>query len=192
MTIVVKDLNEYQVLALKTVKPDDFLQSVLHCVMGMAGEVGEFIELTHQERDQRIGEIGDCMWYSAVLSNLLGLQYEYVMERAAHQRGGASSLHLTLSGEEVAVIWACRLIDRVKKSVFYGKSIDHEALTVELIGYCSGLIGMAQKTSVSLVSAGQINIKKLAERYKDGRFNADHAINRDYQAESAAAGVQIA
>lgn len=192
MSIVVNDLNEYQTLALRTVKPDNFLDSVMHCVMGMTGEIGEFIELPYDSREKRIGEIGDCMWYSAVLANLLGFQYEHVMVEASKLRNSEVHAFQWRSGEEMALIWACRLTDRVKKSVFYGTDIDHVAVKDELVAYCAGLIGMAQKTGISLIHAGLINIKKLAERYKDGRFDASHAINRDYQAESAAAGVQIA
>lgn len=191
MGIVVKDLNEYQTLALRTVKPDNYLHSVSHCAMGMAGEVGEFFELPHTDRDKRIGEIGDCMWYSAVLAHLLGWQFEFIIHRAEDLASNPGSEFHLRSGEEVGIIWAARLIDIVKKSVFYGKQLDNNKVTEALVGYCAGLVGMSKKMSTPLLQIGTLNIKKLSERYKDGRFDAGHAVNRDTVAEAKAAGIGL-
>lgn len=184
MTIEVRNFNHYQELALRTVKPDDFITSVSHCVMGMVGEIGEFREIPYEDRDKRIGELGDCMWYSAVLANVLGFQLQYIVDKIQENP-------YPFHGSDQAVIHAARLTDIVKKTVFYGEPLPEEKVLGELVEYFTGLLGICTSMSVNPMYVGLTNIKKLAKRYKDGRFDAGHAINRDYQAESDAAGIQI-
>lgn len=184
MSIEVRSFNHYQELALRTVKPDNFLQSVLHCVMGMAGEIGEYREVPHDNQGTRIGEIGDCMWYSAILSKVLGFPLQEIVDVANNKPRPSN-------GSDAAVIHAARLIDLVKKAVFYGKPLNTMATMNELVDYFSSILSICDSMAISPLHVGLVNIKKLAERYKDGRFDAGHAINRDYQAESDATGIQI-
>lgn len=185
------DFDQYQELALRTLNVRGHIDNMLHAIMGMSGEAGEFAELPYEQRDKRIGEIGDCMWYCAVLSKELGFKFGAVIEQAQmiHKVGCDLS---ALSGEMRALLWSCRLIDVIKKTVFYGKDPDHAKLSQYLFNYVAALMGMAAKTQIQMLEAGSINIRKLAARYPDLKFDADRAINRNYKTESAAAGVEIA
>ena len=81
---------------------------------------------------------------------------------------------------------AGEVLDVVKKTFAYGKPLD-KAHLVEEIGdicfYISGLIGMIDSSWDEVMA---MNIAKLEARYPDAKFNADHAINRDKEAEQAA------
>lgn len=59
--VAIQGFDDYQRLAIRTMKDDGHLMKVLHCTMGMVGEVGELLELKHQETEKMIGEVGDCM-----------------------------------------------------------------------------------------------------------------------------------
>lgn len=192
-----KDFNEYRKLALRTLNHQGKDRNILHCILGMVGEAGELSEIIGFsktlapaiDRGQAIGELGDCLWYAAVLSEELNTDFEGLMFDAKHvDRGGV--IHDMKTPYERLLIQSCRMADLVKKTVFYGKKLDEAKLIHMLFQY---LIAFNEACSLLLVQGlvvAEINIKKLEARYPD-KFDAERAINRDYDAESKAAGVQI-
>lgn len=87
-------LDEYQKEALVTaIFSDDTFKDLVHWGFGVVGEAGEIAEklkklirdkdaqLTAQDVDELIKEIGDVMWYLAVLSKHLGVSFEEVGTR---------------------------------------------------------------------------------------------------------------
>lgn len=181
--MAIQDFDEYQRLAIRTMKEDTYLMKVAHCIMGMVGEAGELLELKSHESDKVIGEVGDCMWYLANLLYLLDAKMSLVLP---------STKPRILAANWELVFTAARLTDMVKKSVFYGKELEPVKLLTLATEYATALASICQNTSVNMFYAAEVNIRKLEKRYPDLRFNADHAINRDYAAESKAAGVQVA
>lgn len=131
-----------------------------------------------------IGEAGDCMWYLANLLHLIDLKMEYAMGKERNSPHQSSMAWLVVNG--------AALTDLVKKSVFYGKELDLTAVRNLAMEYAIALLGVCRFYSINPYYAAEVNILKLEKRYPDLRFNADHAINRDYAEESKAAGVQIA
>lgn len=184
------DFNDYQQKALRTLNSKTHVENMTHAIMGMVGEAGEFTELKESEKERRISEIGDCLWYAAVLANELKLKLGDVIGRAGDLRADSKRWMGRLP-EVWAMMSACRLTDDIKKTVFYGKPLRYDALEKELILYVSCLIEMSARMPGSLFEVAKINIKKLEARYPDLKFDADRAINRDYVKESAAAGVQV-
>lgn len=172
--------DQYEKDAVRTLKRKGVLEDVLHATMGMVGEIGEYGELGIHQRDQRIGEIGDCFWYAAVLAHSLNRPFSLVMEDA----------HLDHVPWIDTVIAACRLTDIVKKSWFYGKELPYVEVLKELVTYCSGLRNLCREMEVTVREVQDINIKKLRARYPD-KYEDHLAINRDYERESLAAGVKI-
>lgn len=85
---------EYQKLALKTAKnhPDPLMDKTIWA-MGVAGEAGEVIEkwkkivaykegkINKDDLHELSKELGDVVWYIAVLANSLGLSFDEVMQR---------------------------------------------------------------------------------------------------------------
>lgn len=49
------------------------LLKLFYTVMGLIGEVGELQEVHRMSEDEFVGEIGDVMWYVAMLTDELGL-----------------------------------------------------------------------------------------------------------------------
>lgn len=81
---------------------------------------------------------------------------------------------------------AGELIGPMKKHIFYGKDLDKANLLEEagdLAWFLNLLICSLGSNWDDVLSA---NIRKLEKRYPNLRFDADHAITRDLDAEKAA------
>ncbi|MEU7867852.1 nucleoside triphosphate pyrophosphohydrolase family protein [Dactylosporangium sp. NPDC049140] len=82
------DLDEYQRAALRTAAPRDKRNELLHLVLGLVGESGEIAEKfkkwvrDHDSEESRIDradiakELGDVLWYLAVLADYLDLSLD--------------------------------------------------------------------------------------------------------------------
>ena len=82
------DLNDYQRCALRTAAPRDRRNELLHLVLGLVGESGEVAEKfkkwvrDHDSDESRIDradiakELGDVLWYLAVLADYLDLSLD--------------------------------------------------------------------------------------------------------------------
>jgi NTP pyrophosphatase (non-canonical NTP hydrolase) len=86
--------DEYQKLALTTAKNDyEPLMQRTIWAMGVAGEAGEVVEkwkkivayhegqVSGEALDDLAKELGDVVWYIAVMAQSLGLSFEDVMQR---------------------------------------------------------------------------------------------------------------
>lgn len=87
------DCDEYQRAAMRTARdkhaPDEFM----HLVLGLVGEAGEVAEkvkklvrdkgsdLAQLDRDDMAAELGDVLWYTAVLANFLDLSLSEVTQK---------------------------------------------------------------------------------------------------------------
>lgn len=87
------DCDDYQRAAMRTARdkdaPDEFMQLVLGLV-GEAGEIAEKVkklvrdknsDLALLDRNDMASELGDVLWYTAVLANFLGLSLDDVAQR---------------------------------------------------------------------------------------------------------------
>lgn len=85
--------EEYQKQALTTAIPHaDALMDKSIWVMGIAGEAGGVVEkwkkivaykdgvITPQDKKELVKEMGDVIWYVAVLANSLGASFEEVLQ----------------------------------------------------------------------------------------------------------------
>lgn len=85
-------MDEYQQAALRTAAPKDEKNELLHLVLGLVGESGEIAEKFKKwvrdldsdeaaiDRDDIKQELGDVLWYTAVLADYLGLRLEDVAQ----------------------------------------------------------------------------------------------------------------
>jgi len=106
--------NDYQKQAITTAYTDpkhaDTLMEQTIWAMGIAGEAGEVIEkwkkivayregkITQEDKAELAKELGDVIWYIAVLANSLGLSLDDIMQRnpdklASRQERGAIKGH---------------------------------------------------------------------------------------------------
>jgi len=86
------DLNQYQTSALKTAIYPNRGFNFTYPTLGLVGEAGEVADklkkvirdndgvLTDPVRDAVAKELGDCMWYLAVLANELGYDLSTIAE----------------------------------------------------------------------------------------------------------------
>ena len=74
----------------------------------------------------------------------------------------------------------------IKKHYAYGKPLDKLHLIEEVGDIMFYLNGLLAELDVEWSEVLGVNIKKLEARYPDLKFNADHAINRDVEAEQKA------
>lgn len=79
--------NEYQMAALRTAKVEDD-QLLIECALGLAGEVGELIDHIKKHKfhghkldcDYIKKELGDIVWYAAVMAYKANLSFDGVLE----------------------------------------------------------------------------------------------------------------
>lgn len=81
---------------------------------------------------------------------------------------------------------AGEVMSEVKRHVVYGKALDVHNIKEELGDILWGVALMCDSLGISLEDVMKGNIAKLEARYPDLRFEADHAINRDKEAEREA------
>jgi NTP pyrophosphatase (non-canonical NTP hydrolase) len=84
-TISAMDMNEYQQAALRTTRGHDQPNELAHLTLGLVGEAGEIAEkikkyfrgdietLAQLDRADIAKELGDVLWYLAVLADHLGI-----------------------------------------------------------------------------------------------------------------------
>ncbi|WP_323095427.1 nucleoside triphosphate pyrophosphohydrolase family protein [Intrasporangium sp. YIM S08009] len=87
------ECDDYQRAALRTARDKDARDEFLHLVLGLVGEAGEIAEkvkklvrdhdtdLAHLDRDDLAAELGDVLWYTAVLASFLDLSLDDVAQR---------------------------------------------------------------------------------------------------------------
>lgn len=80
-------LNDYQAAALQTARQDQTTnERLINGVLGLAGEAGEVADLIKKHlhhghtlnRDEAARELGDVLWYVAVMAEALGVTLEDV------------------------------------------------------------------------------------------------------------------
>ncbi|NHN55285.1 nucleoside triphosphate pyrophosphohydrolase family protein [Calidifontibacter sp. DB0510] len=84
------ELNDYQQAALRTAAPRDKHNEVFHLLLGLVGETGEIAEkakkivrdrdsdFTAWDRADLTKELGDTLWYVAVIADHFGIPLEEV------------------------------------------------------------------------------------------------------------------
>lgn len=87
------EMDDYQQAALRTARAKDAPDEFMHLVLGLVGEAGEIAEkvkklvrdknsdLAQLDRDDMAAELGDVLWYAAVLANFLDLSFDDVARR---------------------------------------------------------------------------------------------------------------
>ena len=78
---------------MRTARDKDAPNEFMHLVLGLVGEAGEIAEkikklvrdkntdLAELDRDDMAAELGDVLWYTAVLANFLDLSLDEVAQR---------------------------------------------------------------------------------------------------------------
>ncbi|HEU4715480.1 MAG TPA: nucleoside triphosphate pyrophosphohydrolase family protein [Candidatus Saccharimonadales bacterium] len=87
------NMNDYQTAALRTAAPKDKKDEVFHLVLGLCGESGEIAEkvkkivrdhgsdFSHLDKNDLVKELGDVLWYVAVLADHFDISLGDVVEK---------------------------------------------------------------------------------------------------------------
>jgi NTP pyrophosphatase (non-canonical NTP hydrolase) len=167
--------EEYKVLSERTLSSqfycDDRMQRLLHAVVGMLTEVEEVLDnhsMADADQVNRAEEWGDIAWYMAILAR------EYSLPLVDTSEGNLEGTDHTMDMTKRLL----RLLDMMKKSVYYNKPFDDGVagkLSSEVI---SSMLRYASVNGIDTEQAMRANIEKLRARYGD-KFSSEAAINRD-------------
>lgn len=185
------NIQEYQEAAVRTFESKGYELDIAAMTLGVAGEVGEFVELLNE--DSSIGDIkkeaGDVLWYLATISHIVpDLSLESVLQADEFDEieewicrefpFDMPNIPGVLSGtiRELNCDTA-KLCDMVKKHVHQGHSLDMYELEEAMRGVFITLAYTCLFYGISLKDVAQKNIDKLMKRYPDG-FSPEASINR--------------
>ena len=172
-------LNEYQTKALTTAQYKDKVIYPALKILGEAGEVCEKIgkvyrdnngEFTVEIKKELAKELGDVMWYIAVLSHDCGFDLEtYGIVRNDSDVG-------KLFADETEVAISIRLMDMAiwasTRAVLYQQRPGWEKETALRAGICVELVQrLASIFGYTLQEILEMNVNKLADRKERGKIH---------------------
>jgi NTP pyrophosphatase (non-canonical NTP hydrolase) len=174
--------SEYLQLSEKTLSSqfncdDEKYQRVLHSVIGILTEMEELLD-NHigqiQDPVNRQEEVGDVLWYLAILGREFDLDYPQIIVKEKNQD--------TMSVVLKIIKNTCKLLDILKKKIYYNKEVDENifktlthVIMLDISDYISAF-------DIDIEKCFDINIAKLKSRYGD-KFSTERAINRDLENE---------
>lgn len=163
-----------------------------HAFIGIATEMEELLGAMDKEgsldRVNVMEEVADALWYCAIASNELEMDLDKAFPLLGMSSAAGSFQRPSLSEEEnramiekeirESIKISGRLLDLMKKSVFYGKQLNQSNVEFNLIHLLSHLNSICDLAGYSIETAMVRNIKKLAKRYQ-GKFSNHFANNRN-------------
>ena len=137
---------------------------LLHAIMGLSTEISELIEgyVENKGNKNTLEEIGDMLWYMGLSYSVLNITFEeskiYKIED--------SDYVVPQNVFNKLVILSGNLLDIQKKSIFYGRTLDTDAIIKEFKAIeklLTSFVNSNFKTSISELM--KMNIEKLQKRY---------------------------
>lgn len=172
------DLNQYMNRAIRTLKPGKPLHVLIHCSLGIAGEVGElFMAIDKMDKVNVREEMGDIMWYLAVACKTAELDMNVLyMESDTYMEQSSST------GMQNLIMGMANFVDHIKRAEFYTKEVETAHIGMASLALLSGLRMMSHSYGFSFADITRRNIAKLAVRYPD-KFTELNATERNLDAE---------
>lgn len=178
--------NEYLPLAEKTLSDqfhcqNELDQKILHAVIGSLTEIEELLDNYDQQGNLSTNtyqqgsiaeESADIFWYLSILYRELKIG-ERVITIDNDQPFSVLITYLKVN---------LKLLDMLKKKIYYNKAIDQEMMIQLATQMYSLLIHFCQLYDTDVNVILEKNINKLKSRYGD-KFSSERAINRDLESE---------
>lgn len=171
--------GDYKIMSEKTLSLnfycDEKIELMLHAVMGILTEMDEILD-NYQTNIDIVNlreEVGDITWYLAIIGRLYNIDFP---------------LDLPISSEDpmktsISIVkYSCKLLDMLKKKLFYDKKIDENLFRENSIVVMMLIHSYMKYYDIDIRETFDINIAKLKARYGD-KFTSEKAINRDLQKE---------
>lgn len=183
--------QQFSQLALRTesqnFRTDIVSPRIIHAAAGIVTETGELLEAIYSDRLDNINvaeEIGDVAWYTALMLDCLGLKWDDIGIPDNSMRAIISTVPLTTYAAK-ASIQAGRIMDAIKRGLFYAKDLNVAVIIESLARMYDELYGILAQFNVPIEAVWAATINKLKVRYP-GKFTEDLAVNRDLEAERKA------
>jgi NTP pyrophosphatase (non-canonical NTP hydrolase) len=184
------NLNDHQAWALTLADRKGFNFDLHHAGDGIFTEAGELVDAL--KRFDVYGkafdvvnireEVGDAMWYVALGADTLGIP----VEKLAEFRMDEPELQTYRAILMLPGVIAGQVQNTVAVIAINGNKAAIPQLVRELTGYLYALRCVAEHFGFTLEEAADSNYAKLIKRYPDKCFKAEHALNRDTDAERVA------
>jgi NTP pyrophosphatase (non-canonical NTP hydrolase) len=177
--------KEFQVLAARTLKPmASFEEDFVHMALGVNSEIGELLEAIDGDDQVNIKEeLGDIMWYVAVLYKIL--QDNKLIENDDEDIDrfeGDPDLGLAIS---LLIQFSSSIANSAKRVWVYKKTQDSEdinLLVLSLAGIITSVEVIMEIFDIDYSSTLEVIINKLKKRYPE-KYTDELATNRDLEAE---------
>ncbi|HET8686854.1 MAG TPA: hypothetical protein VFM18_09335 [Methanosarcina sp.] len=188
------NFENYKEMAMRTAKmPESEHDGLLHAAVGMGSEVGELAItvarhdwLQHIDVENTIEEVGDVMWYIALLCAVLEIDMLHDLsgfdnDTAVIEFENRPPKMLPvkkLSHKHQMLSYYCgELITLIKAHCYYGKELPKEKIrfvAAHAVRFCSEI---CEFFGYQIESAMLANIVKLRKRYPE-KFTEKDAISR--------------
>lgn len=176
------NFEEYAPLAARTAKPLERTAQIEHAQLGVITEMGELADQVKRhviygkdlDITNFVEEVGDVMWYLALLIAEIGVQPR-VINRAiedAYDEAPEPDISLTEFVRMLAALGGALAA--------YKESNENPGQIATLL--IGGLVQLLKRFDRQMSEAMEANINKLAKRYGD-KYSDYAAVNRDVEAE---------
>lgn len=177
-------LIQYQKLAMRT-KNVKFSNKelMLNAILGLVGETTECMFSLVQNDGKHINELGDIMWYLALMCDSCNLDIEklFLLGNKGMSQINESQAIIAHKNSQLLIrishTSAGFVADYVKKVYFQGHTVNENKLYDGLAGILSPILSICELEHVSLDTVLQSNVDKLLKRYPEG-FSETNSINR--------------
>lgn len=150
-----------------------------HGIVGIVTEVGEIVEAYEKDQIDFVNvaeEIGDAFWYTAVILDELNVTITET-DLVQYDMNVLPKSLVSQSAE---------MLDKTKKTMFYGKEYSTDLLVKQIVHFYYSLImsvnGLTEHLDITKEKVWDINLNKLKIRYPK-KFNLNDAEVRDLETE---------
>ena len=137
-----------------------------------------------------VEEVGDGLWYVALLVDALGTTYDQLvkLDRLAHLPNVPMQI-LFQFGVQQMHISSCRLLDMLKSQIYYNRDLDVAAFTQHLSDALVGMSLIVGGIGTTIEVCVAVNKAKLEYRYKLAEgYSNEQANERNLEEEKAVIG----
>lgn len=166
-----------------------------HACAGISSELAELIELadsSHKTLDRvnLLEEIGDILWYVGIATDALDKVEEAdpgptIIFNLPRMDSDSDLIDAILNFTKNVGRISGELVDKVvKKTVFYGKTVDENDIIEHLLHINMNIVILLELAGFTIEQARERNIAKLKARY-GSKFTEAAALDRDLEKERA-------
>jgi hypothetical protein len=158
----------------------DFNSRLMTTVCGLAGEAAECLSNTDSflniinDDDKLIDECGDVLWYVALACTTLNLSFDNLVAKAKNSEQIDVYYNILQLSQNTG-----KYADTVKKHLFHGKVLNVDGLSKLVLNIIENIEAIAIHYNISIQKIIDINVEKLKDRYKSGKFTVEEFMKKE-------------